>query len=79
MKDVYYGAGEYSQQLLLDLESNIKSDRTDLDLLYGVLIDWGVSLALPHSNETIGGVKVHFVNGVDLVACFADNWICRLN
>ncbi|MCX6244653.1 MAG: site-specific DNA-methyltransferase [Bacteroidetes bacterium] len=73
MKDVYYGAGEYSQQMLLDLESNIKNDRTDLDLLYGVLLNWGVPLALPHTNEMIGGVKVHFVNGVDLVACFADN------
>jgi len=73
MKDVYYGAGEYNQQMLLDLESNIKHDRTDLDLLYGVLLDWGVSLALPHATETLGGVNVHFVNGVDLVACFADN------
>lgn len=73
MKDVYYGAGEYSQQMLLDLESNIKQDRTDLDLLYGVLLDWGVSLALPHATETLGGVNVHFVNGVDLVACFAYN------
>jgi len=73
MKEVYYGAGEYSQQMLLDLESNLKHDRTDLDLLYGVLLDWGVSLALPHTTETLSGVSVHFVNGVDLVACFADN------
>lgn len=39
MKDVYYGAPEYSQQLLLNLESNIKEGRTDLDLLFGVLVD----------------------------------------
>ena len=37
MKDVYYSAGDYSQQMLLDLESNIKEDRTDLDLLFGKL------------------------------------------
>ena len=73
MKDVYYSAGEYSQQMLLDLESNIKEDRTDLDLLYGVLLDWGVSLSLPHVTETINGKKVHFVNETDLVACFEEN------
>lgn len=73
MKDVYYSAGEYSQQMLLDLESNIKEDRTDLDLLYGVLLDWGVSLSLPHITETVGGKKVHFVNETDLVACFEEN------
>lgn len=73
MKDVYYSAGEYSQQMLLDLESNIKEDRTDLDLLYGVLLDWGVSLSLPHITETVGGKKVHFVNETDLVACFEED------
>lgn len=73
MKDVYYSAGEYSQQMLLDLESNIKEDRTDLDLLFGVMLDWGVPLSLPHITENIGGKQVHFVNGADLVACFEDN------
>ena len=73
MKDVYYSAGDHSQQLLLDLESNIKEDRTDLDLLYGVLLDWGVSLSLPHITETVGGKKVHFVNETDLVACFEED------
>jgi adenine-specific DNA-methyltransferase len=73
MKDVYYGAGEYSQQMLLDLESNIKDDRTDLDLLYGVLLDWGVPLSLPHTTETIEGKRVHFVNDTDLVACFEES------
>ncbi len=73
MKDVYYGAGEYSQQMLLDLESNIKDDRNDLDLLYGVLLDWGVPLSLPHNTELIAGKRVHFVNDTDLVACFEEN------
>ena len=53
-------------------KATLKTDRNDLDLLYGVLLDWGVSLALPHTTETIGGVKVHFVNDTDLVACFAE-------
>ncbi|GAB1415706.1 site-specific DNA-methyltransferase [Paludibacter sp.] len=73
MKDVYYSAGDYSQQMLLDLESNIKEDRTDLDLLFGVMLDWGVPLSLPHITETIGGKHVHFVNDTDLVACFDEN------
>lgn len=73
MKDVYYSPSEYNQQMLLDLESNIKEDRSDIDLLYGVLLDWGVSLSLPHVTETIGGKKVHFVNDTDLVACFEEN------
>lgn len=73
MKDVYYSAGDYSQQMLLDLESNIKEDRTDLDLLFGVMLDWGVPLSLPHITEVIGGKQVHFVNGTDLVACFEEN------
>jgi len=67
MKDVYYSPSQYNQQMLLDLESNIKDDRTDIDLLYGVLLDWGVPLSLP------GGKDVHFVNETDLVACFEEH------
>lgn len=73
MKDVYYSAGEYNQQMLLNLESNIKEDRNDLDLLYGVLLDWGVPLSLPHTTETIDGKRVHFVNEDNLVACFEES------
>ena len=73
MKDVYYSPSEYNQQLLLELESNIKDDRSDIDLLYGVLLDWGVPLSLPHITEKIDGKDVHFVNDTDLVACFEEN------
>lgn len=73
MKDVYYSAEDYNQQMLLDLESNIKDDRNDLDLLYGVLLDWGVPLSLPHTMETIEGKHIHFVNETDLIACFEEN------
>ena len=73
MKDVYYSPSQYNQQMLLDLESNIKDDRTDIDLLYGVLLEWGVPLSLPHITEKIGGKDVHFVNDTDLVACFEEH------
>jgi adenine-specific DNA-methyltransferase len=73
MKDVYYSAGEYQQKDLLDLISNIKEDRNDIDLLYGCLLDWGVPLSLPHKQEKISGQTVHSVNETDLIACFDEN------
>lgn len=72
MKDVYYAANEVTQARLDDLISNIKEDRTDLDLLYGVLIDWGLPLSLKHEIEEIEGVRVHIVDHDSLIACFAD-------
>jgi adenine-specific DNA-methyltransferase len=51
--------------------SNIKDDRTDMDLLYGCLLDWGLPLSLPHTHEQIDGVTVHTYNSGDLMACFA--------
>ena len=50
--------------------SNIKEDRTDLDLLFGCLIDWGLPLSLPYTSETIDGCTVHTYNDGDLIACF---------
>ena len=73
MKDVYYSASDYSQDMLDSLVSNIKEDRTDLDLLYGCLLEWGVELSLPHTSETIDNVTVHTVNNGDLIACFDAN------
>jgi len=73
MKDVYYSPADYSQQLLLNMESNIKEDRSDLDLLYGVMTEWCLPLSLSHSTKIIEAVKVHFVNDNDLVACFDEN------
>ena len=73
MKDVYYSADEYSQDMLDTLVSNIKEDRSDLDLLYGCLLDWGVELSQPHTSEQLDGVTVHTVNDGDLIACFDAN------
>ena len=70
MNDVYYSAAEYSQNLLSMLESNVKSDRNDLDLLFGCLLEWGLPLSLPYSSETIDGCTVHNYNDGDLIACF---------
>ena len=70
MKDVYYGAAEYTQSLLDDMTSNIKEDRTDMDLLYGCLLEWGLPLSLPQNTEQIEGCTVHTVNDGDLIACF---------
>lgn len=73
MKDVYYAAGDYSQDLVSMLESNVKPDRTDLDLLFGCLLDWGLPLSLPYTSETIDGCTVHTYNDGDLIACFDEN------
>jgi len=72
MNDVYYTPSELQQGQLGLLESNIKSDRTDEDLLYGCLLDWGVELSLPHKVEIIDGKRVHIVDEDALIACFED-------
>ena len=81
MKDVYYSAEEYSQINLEDLESNIKEDRTDLDLLFGCLLDWGLPLSMPYRSEKIDNCTVHTYAPGDaalnvpdaLIACFDSN------
>ncbi len=73
MKDVYYAPDDYDQGMLAGLESNIKEDRTDLDLLFGCLIDWGLPLSLPYKSEQIDGCTVHTYNDGDLIACFDAN------
>lgn len=73
MKDVYYTSDEYDQEMLAGLESNIKEDRSDLDLLFGCLLDWGLPLSLPYTSEQIEGCTVHTYNEGDLIACFDKN------
>lgn len=72
MNDVYYAAGDYTQDLILQMESNIKPDRTDMDLLYACLLDWGLPLSMPHTHEKIDGFTVHTYNDGDLIACFEE-------
>ena len=71
--DVYYSAGEYDQGMLSMLETNIKEDRTDLDLLFGCILEWGLPLTMPYSSEQIDGCAVHTYNEGDLIACFDEN------
>ena len=73
MTDVYYSPDEYSQDLLARLESNIKTGRNDLDLLFSCLLEWGLPLSLPYSSEKIEDYTVHNYNNGDLIACFEEN------
>ena len=73
MKDVYYTPAETEQDMFEKLVSNIKEDRTDLDLLFGCLLEWGLPLSLPYVSETIDGYNVHTYNEGDLIACFDEN------
>lgn len=73
MNDIYYSPTDYSQDLLSMLESNVKSDRKDLDLLFGCLLEWGLPLSLPYSSGQIDGCTVHNYNDGDLIACFDEN------
>lgn len=73
MKDVYYAADELDQQTLADMVSNIKEDRTALDLFFGCLLDWGLPLSMPYHSEKIDGCTVHTYNDGDLIACFDKN------
>lgn len=73
MKEVYFAPADMEQNLLAMLESNIKEDRTDLDLLFSCLLEWGLPLSLPYHSEKIDGYTVHNYNDGDLIACFDEN------
>jgi len=70
MKDVYYRPDAVTQATLAGLVDNVKADRTDEDLVFQVLLDWGVDLAMPISLEEVGGKKVYVVDAEALIACF---------
>ena len=72
MKEVFYTPDAVSQDLLSDQVNNIREDRTSEDLLFQVLLDWGVDLALPIAQESIAGKAVFFVDGNALAACFEE-------
>ena len=73
MEDVYYSAQEYDQAMLQKMESNIKLDRTDLDLLFGCLLEWGLPLSMPYRSEQVEDCTVHTYNDGDLIACFDEH------
>ena len=71
-EDVERTPKEYNQDQLDLFLNNVKSDRNDLDLLFGCMLDWGVKLSLPMSSEKVDGKMIYTVNDGDLVACFAE-------
>lgn len=70
MKDVYYSADEVSQDALDGMISNIKEDRSALDLLFGCLVDWGIPLSKKCTSETVDGHTIYDYGEGDLLACF---------
>ena len=72
-EDVERTPKDYNQGQLELFLNNIRTDRTDLDLLFGCMLNWGLQLSLPMSSEVVDGKIVYTVNDGDLVACFADN------
>lgn len=73
MKDVYYKSSDYAQDLLSNLESNIKEDRTPLDLLFQVMLELGKPLSAKIEENEIADKKVFVVDDNDLIACFDEN------
>lgn len=72
-EDVKRSPKEFKQDQLDLFLNNIKADRNDLDLLFGCMLDWGVRLSLPMTQEVVDGKTIYTVNDGDLVACFAEN------
>ena len=81
MANVYYTSDAIEQNQLKNFTNNIKPDRKPEDLLFQVLLDWGVNLSLPIRKESIQGKDVFFVSrfpppppapphSTNLVACF---------
>ena len=71
-KDVSQTPDSFSQDSLFDSVSNIKDDRTDLDLLFQIMLTWGMELSLPIAKTQIDGSDVYNVADGALIACFAD-------
>ena len=70
MEDIYFEPIELKQDDLFKQVDSVKEDRTELDLLFGCMLDWGVELSNPLHTEEIAGKQLHIVNEGALVACF---------
>ena len=73
MNKVKFAPTELKQGELFSHVSNIKEGTSDLSLLFGCMLDWGVQLSLPLSSFEVGGKTIYNVNDGDLVACFAED------
>lgn len=72
-EDINRTPKEFKQDQLDLFLNNIKTDRNDLDLLFGCMLDRGVQLSLPMTQEVVDGKTIYTVNDGDMVACFAEN------
>lgn len=70
MEEVYFEPSTLSQENIFAQVDSVKYDRTELDLLFGCMVDWGVQLSYPLRKEEIAGKHLHIVNEGALVACF---------
>ena len=73
MNNVYFSPNDLTQADLFSQVSNIKDGTSDLSLLFGCMLDWGVQLSLPLSNFKVSDKTIYNVNDGDLVACFAED------
>lgn len=70
MEEVYFEPAGLTQQNLFTQVDSVKADRSELDLLFGCMVDWGVGLSYPLRTEEVDGKHLHIVNEGTLVACF---------
>ena len=70
MKEVVYRPDETKQSDMLELINNVKEGRSDEDLLFQVMTDWGMDLLVPIKSERLHDKMVFFVDDMSLVACF---------
>ena len=70
MEDIYFEPAALKQENLFTQVDSVKTDRTELDLLFGCMVDWGVELSYPLRTDEVGGKRIHIVNEGALVACF---------
>ena len=70
MEDIYFEPAALKQENLFTQVDSVKTDRTELDLLFGCMVDWGVELSYPLRTDDVDGKRIHIVNEGALVACF---------
>ena len=79
--DVYFEPAKLKQDDLFKQVDNLKADRSELDLLFGCMVSWGVALSHPLRQESVEGKRLHIVNlcqdesstSCAMVACFDKN------
>jgi len=58
---------------LLESVDHLKTDRTETDILYELLLKLGLDLCVPIERKKLSGKDVHSIGGGVLLACLADN------